>query len=75
MNEKDLSLYTKASFFIAAKFNEIHWPTMNEIFDGISLQKYCLIEYELLKNVDFKVPNPNHNFYIEILVNIFGLDK
>lgn len=33
------------------------------------------MEFDLLKPLDFKVPNPNHCFYIELLISIFSVTK
>lgn len=75
MNEKDISLYAKTSFFIAAKFNEIHWPALDSFFPEISLQQYHLMENEILVSMDFKIPLPNHFFYLDLLTSVLKMSK
>lgn len=75
LKEKDISLYAKTSFFIAAKFNEIHWPSLDSFFPEISLQQYHLMENEILVSMDFKIPLPNHFFYLDLLTSMLKMSK
>ncbi len=70
-----MEYYAKVCFFIAAKFNEVRWPMVQDIILGYQEQVYLQKEHEILQAVNFKIPQSNHVFYLSILFEIFELNK
>jgi hypothetical protein len=74
MDEQEILYYSCVAFFIAAKFNEIQWPDLKDIFGkSFSLKSYLVKENEILESVNYSIPYPNHFFYLETLIVLLGI--
>lgn len=70
-DESLMEYYSKVCFFLAAKFNEVRWPVIQEVFEGYQENLYVQKELEILQVVHFNIPTSNHHFYLSILGQIF----
>lgn len=75
LDEPTMEYYSKVCFFIAAKFNEVRWPMIQDVILGYQEQTYLQKEHEILQAVNFKIPQSNHVFYLSILFEIFEITK
>ena len=73
--DKELDLFAKVCLLIAGKFNEIHWPGLSTLFPSMTSMEFSMLEAAVLRPLGFKVPFPNHYFYLELLFSLLGLGK
>jgi len=67
----DLHAYSMVCLFLAAKFNEIHWPALKDLIYGRSMEILLQIESDILVCFDFKLPFPHYWPIVTLFEHIF----